>query len=140
MLPYQNPQLPVEDRLDDLISRMTLEELIMQTDQFGPGDVMEGDRENWTLSLDKAREMFHGHSIGAIGPFSPAVGNALQRWAVEETRLGIPLLFNSEGVHGASINGSTIMPQQIGLASSFEPELAKKMGRVILSNNVGSLC
>ena len=40
MLPYQNPHLPIEERLDDLISRMTLEELIMQTDQFCPGDVM----------------------------------------------------------------------------------------------------
>ena len=68
MLPYQNPQLPIEARLDDIISRMTLEELIMQTDQFGPGDVMEGDRENWTFSLEKAKEVFHGHSIGAIGP------------------------------------------------------------------------
>ena len=44
MLPYQNPQLDIEARLDDLISRMTLDELIMQTDQFGPPDVMEGER------------------------------------------------------------------------------------------------
>ena len=138
MLPYQNPQLDVEQRLDDLISRMTLDELIMQTDQFGGGDVMEGKRGQWKLSLEKAKEKFHGMSIGAIGPFSPAVGNALQRWAVEETRLGIPLLFNSEGVHGASIMGSTIMPQQIGLASSFEPALAKKMGRVIATESRAS--
>ena len=57
MLPYQNPNLDVEQRLDDLISRMTLDELIMQTDQFGPGDVMEGSRDNWTLSLEKAKEL-----------------------------------------------------------------------------------
>ena len=138
MLPYQNPNLDIEHRLDDLISRMTLDELIMQTDQFGPGDVLEGDGDNRTLSLEKAKEAFHGHSIGAIGPFSPAIGNALQRWAVEETRLGIPLLFNSEGVHGASIMGSTIFPQQIGLASSFEPELAGKMGHVIATESRAS--
>ena len=138
MLPYKNPQLDIETRLDDLISRMTLDELIMQTDQFGPPDVMEGQRGEWKLSLDKAKERFHGHSIGAIGPFSPAVGNALQRWAVEETRLGIPLLFNSEGVHGASIQGSTIFPQQIGLASSFEPELARKMGHAIATESRAS--
>ena len=95
MLPYRNPELPIEERLDDLISRMTLDELIMQTEQFGPDDVMEGPRDRWTLSMDKAKEKFHGLSIGAIGPFSPVVGNTLQRWAVEETRLGIPLLFNS---------------------------------------------
>lgn len=138
MLPYQNPQLPIEARLDDLISRMTVDELIMQTEQFGPGDVMEGTEANRELSLEKAKELFHGHSIGAIGPFSPAVGNALQRWAVEQTRLGIPLLFNSEGVHGASINGSTILPQQIGLAASFEPELAGKMGHVIATESRAS--
>ena len=138
MLPYRNPELPIEERLDDLISRMTLDELIMQTEQFGPDDVMEGPRDSWTLSMDKAKEKFHGLSIGAIGPFYPAVGNTLQRWAVEETRLGIPLLFNSEGVHGASINGSTIMPQQIGMASSFEPELARKMGRVIATESRAS--
>ena len=138
MLPYQNPQLDIEARLDDLISRMTLDELIMQTDQFGPPDVMEGERGNWKLSLEKAKEKFHGHSVGVIGPFSPEVGNALQRWAVEETRLGIPLLFNSEGVHGASIKGSTIFPQQIGMASSFEPELAKKMGHAIATESRAS--
>ena len=138
MLPYQNPKLDIEARLDDLISRMTLDELIMQTDQFGPPDVMEGERGNWKLSLEKAKERFHGHSVGAIGPFSPEVGNELQRWAVEETRLGIPLLFNSEGVPGASIKGSTIFPQQIGLASTFEPELAKKMGHAIAAESRAS--
>ena len=138
MLPYKDPNLDIEKRLDDLISRMTLDELIMQTDQFGPPDVMDGPRGAWKLSLEKAKERFHGHSVGAIGPFSPAVGNALQRWAVEETRLGIPLLFNSEGVHGASIAGSTIFPQQIGLASSFEPELAKKMGHAIATESRAS--
>ena len=138
MLPYQNPQLDVERRLDDLISRMTLDELIMQTDQFGGGDVMEGPRGQWKLSLEKARETFHGMSAGAIGTLRAADGNALQRWAVEETRLGIPLLFNSEGVHGASINGSTIFPQQIGLASSFAPELAGKMGHAIAAESRAS--
>ena len=43
MFPYQDPQLGIEQRLDDLISRMTLEELIMQTDQFGAGDATVGD-------------------------------------------------------------------------------------------------
>ena len=138
MLPYQNPQLDVEQRLDDLISRMTLDELIMQTDQFGPGDATEGYRDNYTLALEKAKENFHGMSVGAIGPFSPQVGNALQRWSVEETRLGIPLLFNSEGVHGASIKGSTIFPQQIGLASSFDPQVSRQMGHVIATESRAS--
>ena len=138
MLPYQNPQLEIEARLDDLISRMTLDELIMQTDQFGGGDVLEGERDNRTFSLEKAKEKFHGLSAGVIGPLSPADGNALQRWAREETRLGIPLLINSEGLHSASVTGSTIFPQQVGLAASFEPELAKKMGHAIAAESRAS--
>ena len=73
MLPYQNPQLPIEERLDDLISRMTLEELIMQTDQFGPGDVMEGTRENWTLSLEKAKELLQYTDL-SVGEIAATVG------------------------------------------------------------------
>ena len=138
MLPYQNPRLDVEQRLDDLISRMTLDELIMQTDQFGGGDVMDGPRGEWKLSLEKAREKFHGMSAGAIGTLRASDGNALQRWAVEETRLGIPFLFNSEGLHGASVPNGTVFPQQIGLASTFEPELAWKMGHAIAAESRGS--
>ena len=53
MLPYQNPQLDIEARLDDLISRMTLEELIMQTDQYHGGDLCVGEEWNRT-------HRFHG--------------------------------------------------------------------------------
>ena len=138
MLPYQNPQLPIEERLDDLIGRMTLEELIMQTDQFGTNDATEGTGADRRFSMEKVRKNFRGLSAGAIGLLSAEEGNQLQRYAVEQTRLGIPFLFNSEGVHGASQPNATIFPQQIGMASSFEPGLARKMGHAIAAESRAS--
>ena len=133
MLPYQNPQLDIETRLDDLISRMTLEELIMQTDQYNGADLCNGDEGNRVFAPEKLDEVFHGCSAGSIQMFALSVpeSNEVQRYAVEKTRLGIPFLLTHEGLHGASFKGSTVFPQQIGLASSFEPELAKKMGHAI---------
>ena len=138
MLPYQNPQLPIEERLDDLISRMTLEELIMQTDQFGAGDATEGQGKDRKFSMEKVMKNFRGLSAGAIGVLTPEEGNLLQRYAMEQTRLGIPFLFNSEGVHGASVKNGTVFPQQIGMASSFEPGLARKMGHAIAAESRAS--
>ena len=137
MLPYQNPQLDIEARLDDLISRMTLEELIMQTDQYHGGDLCVGEEWNRTFVPEKMEEVFHGCSAGSIQMFhlSVADSNVLQRYAVEKTRLGIPFLLSHEGLHGASFEGATLFPQQIGLAASFEPELARKMGHAIAAES-----
>ena len=133
MLPYQNPQLDIETRLDDLISRMTLEELIMQTDQYSGADLCNGEEGSRVFAPEKLDELFHGCSAGSIQMFALSVpeSNEVQRYAIEKTRLGIPFLLTHEGLHGASFKGSTVFPQQIGLASSFEPELAKKMGHAI---------
>ena len=140
MLPYKNPQLDIEQRLDDLISRMTLEELILQTDQFNtePFAVLSEDRER-TLYLDEEKmdAYFKGMSIGSIGGrnMTPAQNNQLQRYAIEKTRLGIPFLISQEGVHGASTYGSTIFPQQIGLAATFDPSNARAMGHAIAAES-----
>ena len=135
MLPYQNPQLDIEQRLDDLISRMTLEELIMQTDQYSSGDIElpSSSRYVKVFSQEKMEEVFHGCSVGSFGAWSttPAQTNMIQRYAVENTRLGIPLMFVEEGLHGASCTGATIFPQQMGIAASFNPELSRKMGHAI---------
>ena len=136
MLPYQNPQLDIEQRLDDLISRMTLEELILQTDQFNcePFTTLTEDRQR-TASLDEEKmdAYFRGNSIGSIGTrnLTTAQVNQLQRYAIEKTRLGIPFLISQEGVHNASTTGSTVFPQQIGLAATFDPSNARNMGHAI---------
>ena len=137
MLPYQNPQLDIEQRLDDLISRMTLEELIMQTDQYTGGDVCVGDDEHRKFAPEKMEQVFHGCSAGSIQMFALSVpeANELQRYAVEKTRLGIPFLLSHEGLHVASFEGATMFPQQIGMASSFEPDLARRMGHAIAAES-----
>lgn len=135
MFPYQNPAIPLEERLDDLISRMTLEEKIMQTDQYfsrdfttdGPGD------KAICLHMDRVETALHGCSVGSIQTrgLTPEMINTLQRYSIEKTRLGIPFLFSEEALHGLQHYESTIFPQQIGLAATFRPELGKKMGHAI---------
>lgn len=78
MLPYQNPQLPIEDRLDDLISRMTLEELIMQTDQFGPGDATEGEGRERRYSAEKVMKDFRGLIAILIGNINNGIYRTLK--------------------------------------------------------------
>lgn len=72
-------------------------------------------------------------SVGCVQPrgCTPKILNALQRYAVEETRLGIPFLFSEEALHGFYDEKATCFPQQISLAGTFEPELGKKMGACI---------
>ena len=139
MLPYQNPKLDMEQRLDDLISRMTLEELIMQTDQYASPDidVGSGDNFNRVFTLEKMEEVFHGCSVGSFGGWgtTPAQVNQVQRYAVEHTRLGIPVMFVEEGLHGSSSRGCTIFPQQMGIAASFDPTLSRKMGHAIAAES-----
>ena len=139
MLPYQNPQLDIEARLDDLISRMTLEELIWQTDQFASTSVDLGpmDDPSRVIPMEKMEEVFHGCSAGSVGAWGtgPAQTNQIQRYAVEHTRLGIPVMFVEEGLHGSSARGCTIFPQQMGIAASFDPTLSRKMGHAIAAES-----
>lgn len=136
MLPYQNPELDIEKRLDDLISRMTLEELIMQTDEYAREDFtfsIDNDGKSVAVDAKKLAETFHGCSVGVIGcsKLDAAQTNEVQRYAVERTRLGIPFLFSTEALHGLSEPDCTSFPQQICMASSFDPSLGKSMGRAI---------
>ena len=85
MLPYQNPKLDIEQRLDDLISRMTLEELILQTDQYASTSVDPSPRGDATrvIPLEKMEEVFRGMSAGSVGAWdtTPAQTNQIQRYA-----------------------------------------------------------
>lgn len=133
MLPYQNPQLDIEARLDDLISRMTLQEMALQTDIYSCDDFMRRDEKGmYTLLPEKLEPFFRGMSVGAMGPRCTVEEiNELQRYAVEKTRLGIPFLFCSEALHGAAFFDATCFPQQIGLAATFDPSLGRRMGRAV---------
>ena len=137
MFTYQNPDLPVEERLDDLLSRMTTEEKIMQTDQYFSGDFTTQDENGKVIAMDMQRfaELMHGNSVGSVQlrGMTATQANTVQRYAVENTRLGIPFLFSEEALHGLFTNNATSFPQQIGLAATFDPALGREMGHAIAS-------
>ena len=132
---YKNASLPLEGRVADLLSRMTLDEKIKQTDQFSSWGFVKRPSEGREAEIDweALRKNTEGMSVGSIQlrGCNPRIANELQRYAVEETRLGIPFLFSEEALHGFFDKKATCFPQQIGLAGTFEPDLGKQMGRAI---------
>ncbi len=148
VLPFRNPKLTVAARVDDLLGRMTLAEKIAQIGCVWLTKTAIFDDK---LELDPAKlPVVHPHGIGqfarpsdAKGAVSPRVVpgrdvrrtidlvNALQHWAVERTRLGIPILFHEEGLHGYAAPGATSFPQAIALASSWDPALVRSINAVV---------
>jgi beta-glucosidase len=133
--PYQNPGLPVASRVTDLLSRMTVEEKIRQLDMFWGKEVADMDgHEASAYDQDKVSAAIGTHGIGSIHDFYPlsaSLTNQIQRYAIEKTRLGIPVLFIEEGLHGYSGKGSTEFPIPLQLASAWDTALARKVGHVI---------
>jgi beta-glucosidase len=126
---YRNPNLPIEQRTADLLRRMTLEEKVEQlrggrTSSYGmvdpTGKFTDADiRGNF-------RQIYDMHSRRS--PHDQAVyRNALQRYAVEKTRLGIPQIFQDEALHGYTAEGATSFPQAIALASTWDPGLVERI-------------
>ncbi|MEJ2444205.1 MAG: glycoside hydrolase family 3 N-terminal domain-containing protein [Exilibacterium sp.] len=144
---YRDSAAAVAARVEDLLARMTLEEKVAQVTTLWQTKAGIIDAE---LNFDpvKARDA-HPHGIGHIArpserqgaePGSPrwrsprdhvAFVNAVQKYALEETRLGIPVLFHEEALHGLAANDATSFPQSIALASSWDPELVQRVNRVI---------
>ncbi|MDX3900817.1 MAG: glycoside hydrolase family 3 N-terminal domain-containing protein [Sphingobium sp.] len=145
---YKDASASVEARVDDLIARMTLEEKIAQITTVWENKVKIFDAD---LQLDPAKlpAAFPnglGHftrpsdAKGAVSPRvvkgrdprqTVALVNALQKWATTQTRLGIPILFHEEGLHGYAAIGATSFPQSIAMASSFDPDLVRDVNKVI---------
>ena len=99
MLPYKNPELAIEERVSDLLSRMTLEEKIREMDMYSSHDLIENGR----LSVEKAEAVLNGMNIGSVRDFYPEsaeYSNELQRFIIENNRLGIPALIIEEALHG----------------------------------------
>ena len=128
--PYQNPALPVEARVADLVSRMTLTEKIRQLDMFEGKTVsdMQG-HDAGSVSDEKIKQTIGSTGIGSIHDFYPlssALSNQIQQYAVEHTRLGIPVLFIEEGLHGYSGLGSTSFPIPLALSTAWDTVLVNK--------------
>lgn len=120
-LPYQDPARSIDDRVRDLLSRMTVEEKFWQLYMI-PGDLD-----------DPSHDYSHGafglqiRTKSATAREHAARVNAIQRYFVEKTRLGIPIIPFEEALHGVHMPDATTFPQAIGLAASWDVSL---MGRV----------
>ncbi|MEK6279017.1 MAG: glycoside hydrolase family 3 N-terminal domain-containing protein [Acidobacteriota bacterium] len=136
---YKNPRLSVEERVADLLSRMTLEEKIAQMTCLWsnrPQAKAQTDfaTDRGDFSPEKAAQVMK-YGIGQIarqreqkGPRDGAVfANAVQKWLIENTRLGIPAIFHDEILHGHMAKGSTSFPQPIALASTWDPDFINKV-------------
>ncbi len=124
-LVYKDPKASIEDRMEDLLSRMTLEEKIAQLGEASCDSLKEDNLAKTTLfSFDKFKT-----GVGSINGFTLSVKeyasavNKIQKYLLNETRLGIPAIFLSEALHGLVQNGSTIYPQSIAMASSWNTNL-----------------
>ncbi|MCB0666820.1 MAG: glycoside hydrolase family 3 C-terminal domain-containing protein [Saprospiraceae bacterium] len=128
--PYQNPGLPVEQRVADLLSRMSLEEKVRQMDMYrGPAF-----KEQQDFDAGKAGDLLGSRGVGAIHdlyPRSEVMINALQEFVIKNNRWGIPALIMAEALHGYVDDGNTAFPMSIGLGSTWDRNLLEKTGKVI---------
>lgn len=132
---YKDGSEPVEERVSDLLARMTLEEKIMQLDIFWGREVakMKG-HEAESASEKKMKETIGTTGIGSVHdlyPLNVSTANAIQKYAVENTRLGIPVIMIEEGLHGYCVLGSTSFPVPLQIASMWDTSLVHQIGRVI---------
>lgn len=116
-LPYKNPELPTEERIDDLLGRMTLEEKVGQMMQL---DARSGDLDD--LIVNK--------HVGSILHTSPSDLPKAVETVNAKTRLGIPLVIGDDCIHGYSFwPGATIFPEQLGMATTWDSEKVQAAGR-----------
>jgi beta-glucosidase len=134
--PYRDPSLPVEERVDDLLARMTDAEKAAQLGSVWMFELAGDGR----LSREKTSELL-AEGIGQVTRISGAsslgraeaaeFANAVQRYLVAETRLGIPAVVHEEICSGLMAREATIFPQAIGLASTWEPALAEELAATV---------
>jgi len=137
--PYKNPALPAASRVKDLLSRMTLEEKAAQMMcvwQKKSETLVDADGN---FAPRKAKAAFKkGHGLGQVGRPSDAgkgknaremaeLTNAIQKFFMEHSRLGIPVMFHEECLHGQAAVGGTSFPQPIGLGATFNPGLVESL-------------
>lgn len=131
--PYQQSSLPITERVDDLLGRMTLEEKIAQIRHIHSWNIFNGQE----LDMDKLKNFTGGLSWGFVEGFPLTGANCkknmqlIQQFMVEHTRLGIPAFTVAESLHGSVHEGSTIYPQNIALGSTFRPDLAYRKAAMI---------
>ncbi|OXA71618.1 glycoside hydrolase family 3 [Flavobacterium aquidurense] len=128
--PYQDAKLPVEERVSDLLSRMSLEEKVRQMDMYKGEFFKEKEDFSKTRSAAKIGNLGIG-AIHDIYPRSAKMINTLQSEVIKRNKWGIPALIMCEMLHGYLDDGSTAFPMNIGLGATWDTNLMKKVGGVI---------
>lgn len=136
---YKNPKRSIESRVRDLLRRMTLEEKVGQLISYCPVSQIRPDDYTDEMMIDSAKNLIDTRHIGQMGvaarhsdaEHGPHSVNVIQRYAVENTRLGIPILIQDECVHGTKSRGSTMFPQSIGLAASWDTDFMVRVADAI---------
>lgn len=139
---YKDPAQPVEKRVADLLARMTLEEKLGQMTQVAVSKLMSDGWELGPLKGELLERYLVRRGIGSVlsgGGMGPVpntprawaeMTNALQRVAVEKGRLGIPILYGVDAVHGHNnVVGATLYPHNLGLAATWNPALVEQVAR-----------
>ena len=133
---YKDPSKPVEERIEDLLSRMTLEEKAAQLCGDLPFSLM-ADMDHLEENLKKQFPYGHGRftqysNVGLADPhFIAAFSNRVQKYFVEQTRLGIPVALQAENLCGYPAKGGTLFPASINAGCTWEPELVYEEAKII---------
>ena len=146
---YKDPSLSIDMRLSDLLSRMTLEEKVGQllcplgwemyeihgseVHPSGKFKQLIKERNAGMLWATYRADPWTKKTLanGLNPELSAKAGNALQKYVMENTRLGIPMFLAEEAPHGHMAIGATVFPTGIGMAATWSPELVKEVGQVI---------
>ena len=147
--PFQDASLPIDQRVEDLLSRMTLEEKAGQLMCLMGWNYYQIDGRKVTVSNQFRHQVDSMHvgmfwAVFRADPWTqktldnglnPALAaeaaNAMQRYAIEHSRLGIPLFLAEEAPHGHMAIGATVFPTGLGMAATWDPELMQQAGSVI---------
>ncbi len=139
ILPYKNPTLPVDERVLDLLARMSAEDKFWQLFMI-PGDLTDG-KEKYKNGIfgfqvsakgnaDAAGQMLN-YSAASNAKETAKLINSIQKYFVEETKLGIPIIAFDEALHGLVRDGATSFPASIGLAATWDIALMNRVATAI---------
>jgi beta-glucosidase len=135
---FRQPEAPIEERITDLMRRMTLAEKVRQLDMYaGATDLVSRHTDSTHAAADavflpeKAQQLWGDLGVGSIHDLNPTPVqyNTIQKWVIAHNRLGIPALFIEEGMHG--FDTGTVFPAPLGLAATWNPGIAEQTGATV---------
>src|SRR6266853_286115 len=141
---YEDPKADIDKRVADLLSQMTLEEKTCQTATlYGYNRVLKDElptpewkKQIWKDGIANIDEHANGWGPGSKSIYGTDIKkhvwamNEVQRFFIEDTRLGIPVDFTNEGLRGVAFHTATSFPAEIGMGHTWDPDLVRQMGRI----------